>query len=431
MEVDLTATGLQKVPESLGIESVPEETRSITAPQTKTAEEKFPSRNHSSRKSRRYLPFIIAAIIVVVVVLALAIPLALELKKHSETSPIKTNSTTGVPNDSPASGAFNGTALAIVALDQTHIPDVSLFYQDNKSRIRRLHSIELSPFFGGFPVVTANARNATPLTALTYPTTTGELNSHLYYIDNNNTLQELYSIDNCTTWLIGSLGDYKFEASASSTALTAFYSDKWLGQDGNSSGIRLYYGAPDNHVHELALFPTSPDSPSQYFSHFVFPNSNGNAGLTSIWSEESGLGNLYMYDQNDEFQIWSNKFNTSQNDTAATGNWVTDGGQNYYSIKTNTALSSPSGILCFQERSDGLICASLNPDGSLQGPSTSHPVANAQSPRQGGSALVAWWQATPGTFPSELVLFYQIENGEIIQDIDATGTWVNSTVPAR
>ena len=137
-------------------------------------------------------------------------------------------------------------------------------------------------------------------------------------------MQELFSTDDLATWQLGSLGGYNFTASVSSTALTAFYSDHWLGQDGNSPGIRLYYGAPDNKVHELALFPNIS---SQYFSHSVIPGTNGIAGIASGWSDESGLGNLYVFDKNNEFQIWSNNFNTTHDATqnASYDNWIEGG----------------------------------------------------------------------------------------------------------
>lgn len=93
-------------------------------------------------------------------------------------SSVNSNYTTRVPNKSPTSGAFNGTGLAFIDLDPTGVPDLSIFYQDYNSQIRRLNSIELTPFTGGFPIVASNARNATPLATLTY-TTNGDLNVRL------------------------------------------------------------------------------------------------------------------------------------------------------------------------------------------------------------------------------------------------------------
>lgn len=131
----------------------------------------------------------------------------------------------------------------------------------------------------------------------------------------------MYSTDSLTTWQLGSLGDHNFTASGSSTALTAFYSDHWLGQDGDSPGIRLYYGAPDNQVHELALFPNVS---SQYISQSIFRSTNGNAGIASGWWDGAGLGNLYMFDKNSQLQIWSNNFNFTHGAThnSSYGEWV-------------------------------------------------------------------------------------------------------------
>ncbi|KAF6234768.1 hypothetical protein HO173_006988 [Letharia columbiana] len=201
MEVDLSAARPHELPDSLGIEATPGEFHPTSTPQPVKAPEKelahdkvttaqlrpagssdleIPSGSPSSMKPKRFLPLLVAAIIVAVIVLALAIPLALRLKKpFKPSSPANSKSTARVQDELPTSGAFNGTGLAFIALDLTDVPDVSLFYQDYDARIRRLHSIELSPFVGGFPIVASNARNTTPLTTLTYPASNGELNVRL------------------------------------------------------------------------------------------------------------------------------------------------------------------------------------------------------------------------------------------------------------
>ena len=105
MEFDRSVAGLQKLQQSLGIELTPGELQSTIAPQTRAVPGKefaheltrtaqlrpieysdleIVSGSHSSRKSKRSLPLLVAAIVIGVVVLAFAIPLALELKKHSK-----------------------------------------------------------------------------------------------------------------------------------------------------------------------------------------------------------------------------------------------------------------------------------------------------------------------------------------------------------
>ena len=115
---------------------------------------------------------------------------------------------------------------------------------------------------------------------------------------------------------------------------------------------------------------------------------------------------------------------------------------NSHSIKPNTALSidvinttsGVGGVLCFQQTSSQLLCSSISPaDGSLLPLSDDHPVpaGNDSLFPQQGSALVAAWTPTPGTYSKELTVFYQMENGDIIINTDAVGTWVNSTLPVR
>ncbi|CAD6582626.1 MAG: hypothetical protein ASARMPREDX12_000992 [Alectoria sarmentosa] len=468
LEVDPSATGpsapgLHQLPESQGIEATPGELGPSPGPQTlpipqkelaldrattaqfqlaSSSDLKIPSGSRSSPKSKRLLPLVMAVIIVAVIVLALAIPLAVRLKKPSKpSSPVNSNSTTRISTELPTSEAFNGTALAFTSVDITSVPDLSLFYQDYNSSIHRLYSIELSSFTGGFPIVASNARNATPVTTLTYPTNNGALNSHLYYIDIDDTLQELYSTDNLLTWQLGSLGDCNITASVSSTALTAFFSDHWLGQDGNSTGIRLYYGAPDNQIRELALFPNVG---SRYFSQFIFSGTNGNAGFSSAWWDGPGLGNLYLFDEKTIF-----KYGPITSTTPTTPLSLHQTTEANYSVKANTALSfgavgtastSPNPArdqLCFQQTSSEIKCSPISPsDGTLLPPSDvsdtepAPAVPGFQIP-QPGSALLAAWLPTPGTFPWELNIFYQIDSGDLIQYADATGTWVNTTLPTR
>jgi len=100
----------------------------------------------------------------------------------------------------------------------------------------------------------------------------------LFYVDPSDILREVISTDNLSTWLPPS------KSSPSAKALTATHSESWFGaRRANSSGLRLYYGAPDNQIHELAsaLGDTSPWSPQ-----FFFNGTNGNAGISGTTIDE-------------------------------------------------------------------------------------------------------------------------------------------------
>ena len=145
--------------------------------------------------------------------------------------------------------------------------------------------------------------------------------AHLFYVNSNNILQEVISTNNLTTWTNGPLGSLAIKVSASAAALAATYSDTWFGTTmGSSAGMRLYYGATDNQVHEFAFALSnqlwSPQS--------VLNGTNGNAGITaSTVDEESGTAQIYTLDTANRITAW-NLNATAKPDSAATtyGNWT-------------------------------------------------------------------------------------------------------------
>ena len=132
----------------------------------------------------------------------------------------------------------------------------------------------------------------------------------MFYIDSTNLLREKISTDNMSTWTDGPLGDSRFEASQASTAMTAFYSGSWLGKTtGKSAGIRLYYGAPDNCIHELSF---TMGRSSSWDASFTFDNiTNGNAGMTSDWLESNATAQLWTLDTSNRLQLWYHIYNTT------------------------------------------------------------------------------------------------------------------------
>lgn len=148
----------------------------------------------------------------------------------------------------------------------------------------------------------------------------------MFYINSTNILKEKISTDNMTTWTDGPLSDSKFEASDASIAMTAFYSGSWLGKTaGESAGIRLYYGAPDNCIHELSF---SIGSSSSWNASSTFDsNINGNAGMTLDWLESNATAQLWTLDTNNELKLWYYIYNTTNENEStppniAYGQWA-------------------------------------------------------------------------------------------------------------
>lgn len=184
-------------------------------------------------------------------------------------------------------------------------------------------------------------------------TSNGNLTTHMFYINSTNILQEKINTDNMTTWTDGPLGDSKFEASDVSTAMTAFYSGSLLGATaGKSAGIRPYYGAPDNCIHELSF---SMGSSSSWNASSTFDsNTNGNAGMTSDWLESNATAQLWTLDTNSELKLWYYIYNTTnENDSAppniAYGQWAEGISTAPVTVLTNSSITYALGLLVYQQ----------------------------------------------------------------------------------
>ena len=147
--------------------------------------------------------------------------------------------------------------------------------------------------------------------------------AHLFYADWENILQEVISTDALTTWHIGPLGNLGIEISALSVALAAIYSDVWFGTImGNSSGIRLYYGATDNQVHELAYALSS----QLWSPQSVLNGTIGNAGIAaSTVNEDSGTAYIYTLDTANKISLWTLNSTVKSNSAATTYGNLTKG----------------------------------------------------------------------------------------------------------
>ena len=131
----------------------------------------------------------------------------------------------------------------------------------------------------------------------------------------------MISTDNLSTWDAGPLSDSNFTASTSAIALAAIYSESWFGKDmGNSSGLRLYYGATDNQVHELAFALGS----TSWSLQSTFNATNGNAGISaSPPGGDTGEALLFMMDTQSQIRVWSLNSTVKPDPAVPTyGNWT-------------------------------------------------------------------------------------------------------------
>ena len=141
------------------------------------------------------------------------------------------------PTTNPAyfstSGAFNGTgiALATESFGQESYGTVVVYFQHWTGQIRNMQLSDSGDWVGGdeTTIVATDARNGTPIAAVAYAmnhvsTVSSELhiasNStnmlvyqwHIFYVDTDNTLQEVINGNTTNHWELGPLGSFGFKA---------------------------------------------------------------------------------------------------------------------------------------------------------------------------------------------------------------------------
>ena len=138
----------------------------------------------------------------------------------------------------------------------------------------------------------------------------------MFYVDKQNTLQELISIDNFTTSEKGTLGSLAKEVVPTAKSLAALYNDGMFYVHNESrAGIRLFYGDVDGQVHEVDYLTSSEKwSPG----NFSFEVTNGNGGMALDFIDRGGPGVVHLFVLNDanELRLWYNIFSNTTSTTA-------------------------------------------------------------------------------------------------------------------
>ncbi|KAL8724609.1 MAG: hypothetical protein Q9181_006755 [Wetmoreana brouardii] len=400
LEVDQTASGLQVTSNNQEPELVPAESLARIGLQTlpgvekelPNITEKEPAQrsNESSDTGRsRHAPpatlksklwrYILGGVILILITVAFAVPLGVRTK-HSERN--KASSPTPGPSATPGSsappgssadhpptlptqnvsGITDGTSITIMPYDDSNVTNISLFYQDSQSRLRLLEKIGLSPFTSGsnLPIVGLDARERTPITYMNYSASTFASGISLFYVDSKNVLQQQTSEDGMATWHKGYLGSSHFVASASATALSTNRAVK-NSDDSNARMLempRIFYGAPDNLLHEIIY---TPGGGGWVSTNFTFTNTNGNAGHEAAWIEYERALYLFVVNTTNFLKVWSLDLNTTSIEFPY-GLWSEEpvSGPGPEKLAVNSSLTwayySQPGSVCYQTVSSSIEC---------------------------------------------------------------------------
>ncbi|KAI9845304.1 MAG: hypothetical protein M1837_004926 [Sclerophora amabilis] len=240
---------------------------------------------------------------------------------------------------------MNGSGIVALDLNDGNA-GFALYSQHHDGEIRKYEFLDDS-WTGGFGddvVVSSNARNGTPLMALSY-VIRDELIWRLFYVDVNDTLQEKINSNKTRSgWTDGLLGNGGFKVSSSpQVGLSACRNYRWYGAPYNISdfGIRLYYGGDDHAIHEL-LWSYGNQA---WDTGTVFDDSNGDGGVecTAGPSQPPGITNLWLLNSKGELeQRWYDFNDTSRSPDHLTSTWVK--GFTYPHVRKNSAITAITSI---------------------------------------------------------------------------------------
>lgn len=246
-----------------------------------------------------------------------------------------------------------------------------------------------------------------------------------------------------TTWTDGPLGDSKFETSSASTAMTAFYSGSWLGKTaGKSAGIRLYYGAPDDCIHELSF---SLGSSSSWNASFTFDNNtNGDAGMTTDWLEPNATAQMWTLDTSNALKLWYYIYNTTnENDQTPAninyGEWTEGISTAPVSVLTNSSLTYAQGLLVYQQPNSDLEAippltsgpSGVGSWGAVVDSGTNSIVTAMTGGTLAAAALPIGTDTDASTNGTYLYVFNQQNGSDISQSPWYEGTWATESLIAR
>ena len=219
---------------------------------------------------------------------------------------------------------------------------------------------------------------------------------------------------------------------------------------GNSSGLRLYYGATDNQVHELAFALGS----TSWSLQSTFNATNGNAGISaSNPSPHTGEALLFMMDTQNQIRVWKLNSTVKPDPSFMTyGNW-SQGTSFHQSQLLRLSIISPSlaskispvvafensslgyaqGWLSFQEQSKAISAVQTYPpnhNGSPWGPTIYVGAPNVEYAQSASSVLAASvWMGDSIESPWYLDIFYQPNGSTIMECLDTDGQYILTQLP--
>ena len=216
-------------------------------------------------------------------------------------------------------------------------------------------------------------------------------------------------------------------------------------------GLRLYYGATDNQVHEIAFVLGS----ASWSLQSTFNATNGNAGISAgTPDEENGDALLFVMDMQNQIRVCSLNSSVKTDPAVSTyGNW-TQGMCFHRSLNTvlvnrltafadsivspvivfeNSSIGYAQGWVSFQEPSKIISAVQTYPSGLSGDPWGATMAVGAPNVEyaQPASSIVgaSVWLGDNAQFQNSLDIFYQPNGSEIIECLDIDNQYYLTQLP--
>ena len=161
----------------------------------------------------------------------------------------------------------------------------------------------------------------------------------MFYIDNSGTIKDMIMTNITSTWQLGNIGNYNFQAPPKpGVALSAWLDTETFGINQTGPGLRLYVGGNDGLVHEYGFDQTT----DFWAAGYAFPATNGYAG---VGTEAAGaLTSLHVLNADNNLELWWRDWGIGDN-SFPSGSWHR-GADSSSLIRINSSVST-----CFGEGS--------------------------------------------------------------------------------
>ncbi|KAL8952566.1 MAG: hypothetical protein Q9222_001520 [Ikaeria aurantiellina] len=421
------------------------------SPKTKSVASLERSKSKQPTLNRVKRQWLVGVAIFLILAVAIATPISVVMSRHKRSTSLTTDDNlsstpqkdslikpTAVTNKTSI-GALNGTRLA--TMDPRTGGGIWLFYQLADGKLQYISQSPTRIWQGIIDMKITDAKLGTPLCATYLHTNASVFVSFcnhqvvfradsiqywLFYVDQFDVIQNIFSQDDSTTWRKGNIGSQGYKIPDNSSVAFAVSRGRQYNSTlkDSDAGLRLLASNEQGIVGEYVY----DDEVGTWSDGYTFPNTTGLSGATT-WSKSRDTY-LFTAKTDDAMQLWWRRYDdTTMTHQADSSTWTLGPASTMPLVK--------GGSVCSQ-----FDLAFQGPDGKIQGSTftdldtpinnrwgVTYDISNGSATDKSG---LSCWYFFPGKMNTRFHVFYQIGGNEIIEARSYWDSGKNmSTVPGN